>query len=306
MSLTTTGTLSPAMIVYHQRQILPNAQKFFIWGLFAQRGRIPRKNGKVAQFRRYSPLAPAQQLVEGVIPVGQSLSQTQVTVTRKPYADYIEFTDESVDLTIDEVMADGVELIGEQIGLTQDGEARDVLALSTSVRRIGDHLLRNGITESDVITVADLLSLHADLMARGVPTFPEFGGTYVFILDSYAKLALMNDDKFYNFITSNPVDPQRRAELNRLGTFLGFTFFETNNPIVFPGAGADGIDVRCSVALGRNAYGVSDWQDPQLIPKGFGSAGSADPVNQLATLGWKGAWATVILQDLFIERIEHA
>jgi N4-gp56 family major capsid protein len=165
--------------------------------------------------------------------------------------------------------------------------------------------LRNEITTDDELTVDDLLELHADLVARGVPAFPEFGGTYVFILDSYAKLSLMKDSKFFNFITSSTVDPQRRAELNRLGTFLGFTFFETNNPIIFAGAGYGGINVRCSVALGRNAYGISEWQDPKLIPKGLGSAGSADPVDQLATLGWKGAWATIVLQDLFIERIEH-
>lgn len=303
MSLTTTQTLSPAMITYHQRKILPRAQKYLVWAKLAQVGRVPKNNGKVVQFRRYSSLQPAQQLVEGVIPAGQSLSQTQITATRKPYGDYVEFTDESVELTIDEVMSDAVELIGEQIGLTQDTEARDVLALSTSVRRIGGHLLRSQITSADELTVDDLFELHADMTDRGVPKFED--GTYAFILDAYTKLSLMKDPKFSAFIMSAPTDPQRRAELNLLGIFAGFRFYESNNAIVFRGAGAQGIDVRCSVALGREAYGVTAWQDPTLIPKGFGSAGTADPINQLATVGWKGAWTTMILQDLFIERIEH-
>lgn len=306
MALTTTATLSPAMVTYHQRKILPRAEVHLKWTKFAQKGKIPKKNGKVVQFRRYAPLAPAQQLVEGVIPPGQAMSQTQVVATRKPYADFVEYTDEADDLTIDEIMSDAVEVIGEQVGLTQDNEARDVLALSTSVRRIGNHLLRNEITSADKLTVDDLTLLHADMVSRGVRGFPEYGGAYVFVLDPYAKRALMKDQDFYKFVTSAPSDPQRRAELNVLGTFMGFYFVETNNPIIFRGAGAAGIDVRCSVALGRDAYGISTWQDPKLIPKGFGSAGTADPVDQLATVGWKGAWVTVILEDLFLERIEHA
>lgn len=306
MALTTTTTVSPAMVTYHQRKILARAEKHLKWTMFAQKGRVPKKNGKVVQFRRYAPLAPAQQLVEGVIPAGQALSQTQVTATRKPYADFVEFTDESAELTIDEIMADAEELIGEQIGVTQDGEARDVLALSNSVRRIGGHLLRSEITGADTLTVDDLTLLHADFVSRGVRGFVEYGGAYVFILDPYAKRALMKDEDFYKFVTSAPVDPQRRAELNVLGTFMGFYFVETNNPIIFAGAGAGGINVRCSVALGRDAYGISTWQDPKLIPKGFGSAGTADPVDQIATVGWKGAWVTVILEDLFMERLEHA
>jgi N4-gp56 family major capsid protein len=42
------------------------------------------------------------------------------------------------------------------------------------------------------------------------------------------------------------------------------------------------------------------------IIKPLGSAGSADPLDQRATSGWKAITTTKILNDSWIVRIEHA
>ena len=44
-----------------------------------------------------------------------------------------------------------------------------------------------------------------------------------------------------------------------------------------------------------------------MIVKAPGSSGSADPLNQRGSIGWKvGFFAAAVLQDDFIVRIEHA
>lgn len=88
------------------------------------------------------------------------------------------------------------------------------------------------------------------------------------------------------------------------------TVADYNSQTVYPGsAGAAGVTLGSTLVLGQNAYGVVDIENgaaPQLIVKPAGSAGTADPLNQFSTIGWKvPAFATVILQQLFMIRIEH-
>jgi N4-gp56 family major capsid protein len=42
------------------------------------------------------------------------------------------------------------------------------------------------------------------------------------------------------------------------------------------------------------------------IVKPLGSAGTADPLEQRATSGWKATFVAKILNDAFLVRVEHA
>ena len=79
--------------------------------------------------------------------------------------------------------------------------------------------------------------------------------------------------------------------------------------IIYPGeAGACGVDVYATLVFGDNAYGTTALSDGGLehIVKQLGSAGSSDPLNQRATVGWKATKVTVRLVEAFMIRIETA
>ncbi|MBQ4091459.1 MAG: N4-gp56 family major capsid protein [Clostridia bacterium] len=79
--------------------------------------------------------------------------------------------------------------------------------------------------------------------------------------------------------------------------------------VIYPGeAGACGVDVYATLVFGENAYGTTSLQDGGLehIVKQLGSAGSSDPLNQRATVGWKATKVTVRLVEAFMIRIETA
>ena len=81
------------------------------------------------------------------------------------------------------------------------------------------------------------------------------------------------------------------------------------NTVIYPGeAGADGVDVYATLVFGENAYGTTTLADGGLehIVKQLGSAGSSDPLNQRATVGWKATKVTVRLVEAFMIRIETA
>lgn len=82
-----------------------------------------------------------------------------------------------------------------------------------------------------------------------------------------------------------------------------------SSDIMYPGeAGAKGRAVYSTLIVGKDAYGTTDVEGGGLefIVKQLGSAGTADPLNQRATTGWKATKTAKILTDTFILRIETA
>ena len=78
---------------------------------------------------------------------------------------------------------------------------------------------------------------------------------------------------------------------------------------IYPGeSGAEGRDVYSTLIIGANAYGVTEIDEGGLknIVKPLGSGGTADPLDQRATTGWKALTATKILVDEYLVRIESA
>ena len=92
----------------------------------------------------------------------------------------------------------------------------------------------------------------------------------------------------------------------------GITLSETPtsvsaNTVIYPGeAGAKGRDVYATLVFGDNAYGVTEIRGGGLqhIVKQLGSAGSADPLDQRASAGWKATRAAKRLVEEYMVRIE--
>ena len=83
----------------------------------------------------------------------------------------------------------------------------------------------------------------------------------------------------------------------------------SDKTIIYPGeAGAEGRDVYATLIMGDNAYGTTQLggEGLQHIVKQLGSAGTSDPLNQRATVGWKASKVTVRLVEAFMVRIETA
>lgn len=79
--------------------------------------------------------------------------------------------------------------------------------------------------------------------------------------------------------------------------------------MIFPGeAGAEGTDVYSTLFIGADAYGITEVEGGGLktIIKQLGSAGSGDPLDQRATVGWKAVKTAAILSQPFMVRVETA
>ena len=79
-----------------------------------------------------------------------------------------------------------------------------------------------------------------------------------------------------------------------------------DNAVIYPGeGGAEGMAVYGCLFIGKDAYGVVDLSEgTEVIVKPRGSGGTADPLDQRSSVGWKGVHAAAILYDEYMVRVE--
>ena len=79
-----------------------------------------------------------------------------------------------------------------------------------------------------------------------------------------------------------------------------------DNTVIYPGeGGAAGCAVYGTLFVGKDAFGVVDLSEgTEVIVKPRGSSGTADPLDQRSSVGWKGVHAAAILYDEYMVRVE--
>ena len=298
------GGLTPEMQTFYDKSLLKRLLPELVHAQFGQKRPIPKAGGKTINFRKFSTLAAATvALTEGATPAGNSLTVTAITATVGQYGDFVEISD-VLDLTaIDPILVETGRLLGEQSGLTLDTLVRDVINAGTTVQYANGKASRILTAAGDNLTVIEIRKAVRTLKRNKAR---KIDGNYVAIVEPGATYDLQSDPAW--------VDAQKYAGSKKIfsgeiGELYGVRFIETTEAKKFAGLGAAGIDIYSTLILGADAYGIIDVAGSgsvQNIVKPFGSAGTADPLNQRSTSGWKVVFTAKILEDLAILRIEHA
>ena len=241
-------------------------------------------------------------LTEGVTPDGKKLDWATVTATVSQYGDYVT-TSDMLDMTaIDNNITEAGRVLGDQAGISLDGVVREILNAGTNVQYgDGSKTSRSAITDTDVMTVAAVKRAVTTLKRMNAK---KINGDYVAIIHPDVAYDLMNDTKWEAVATYNP----KNLYAGEIGRLYGVRFVETSEAKIFEKAGASSIDVYSTLFLGADAYGTTsiDGGGLEMIVKPKGSAGSADPLNQRSTVGWKATKTACILTQAFMVRVETA
>lgn len=303
-SNTAGNDLSPEMKTFYSKYLIANAKAKLVHDQFGQKHPIPKNGGKTIEFRKFSPLAKAMTpLAEGVTPDGQALNVTAITATVAQYGGWMSLPDMLMLTAIDNNMVQATELIGGQMGDTLDTITREVLNGGTSVQYAeGQVTSRSLLTKDHKLTV--------DAVQRAVRFLKtqkaqKINGDYIGIIHPDTEYDLTHDPdwKDWHMYTT----PENMYE-GELGKIAGVRFVETTEAKIFAKAGKDAIDVYSTLILGANAYGITEITGggAETIIKQLGSSGTADPLNQRASVGWKAIKTAERLVEQFMVRIETA
>ena len=314
---TTGNDLSVEMKTYYSDYLIDLAEPELVHDQFGQKKPIPRNGGKTIEFRKYDSLPKAlTPLTEGVTPSGSKLNVTNLEATVAQYGDYVELSDVLLLTAIDNNLVQATQLLGSQAGRTLDTVTREVLAAGTNVLYAKGGASRAALiggsstaSENNICSVQDIKKAVRILKKMNTP---KINGWYVGIIHPDISFDLMNDPEWMY-----PHQYQDTANIynGEIGRIAGVRFVETTEAKIFANAAVDkssgsavssACDVYATLILGANAYGVTEVTGGGLqhIVKQLGSSGTADPLNQRATVGWKAIKTAEILVQQYMVRIE--
>ena len=303
LQTTTSEDLSAEMQTFYDLALIDEAGANLVHEQFGQKRPIPANGGKTIEFRKFASLPKAEQpLTEGVTPNGQSLTVSTVSATVKQYGDFITQTDMLELTAVDNTILESTKLLGRQAGATLDTVVRNVLHSVTNATycpKVVDGveteiLSRSDLTEGCQLTVDVVMQAVAKLRANNAPTI---NGKYVAIIHPYAAYDLMRDPEWVG--AHKYADPENLFE-GEIGEIAGVRFVQTTEAKIYPGG------IFGTLFLGADAYGITEVTGGglQIIVKQKGSAGTADPLDQRSSVGWKAIRTAKLLVDSYMIRVE--
>lgn len=297
------------MKTFYSDYIIDNAEAKLVHDQFAQKHPIPKNGGKTIEFRKLAPLPKAlTPITEGVTPDGKKMTWSKLEATIQQYGDYIELTDMLLLSAIDDNLVHATRILGVQAGETLDTITREVLNGGTNVQYAeGQVSARNALVGGKETGNHYLTVKAVQMAARFLKTqkAEKINGYYVAIAHPDVLFDLMRDPEW---ISASEYAGSTQIFEGEVGKIASVRFVETTEAKIFAGAGAEGRDVYSTLVLGADAYGTTEITGGGLqhIVKQLGSSGTADPLNQRATVGWKATKVSERLVESFMIRIETA
>ena len=296
----TLASVSAEAKTFYDKTLLARLVPALVFAKYGQKKSLKSRSGKTIEFRKFTSLDVASKLSEGVTPTGKNLAVTAITATVEQYGDFVEISDMLDLVGIDPVLVESAELLGEQAGLTIDNAVRDIVCAGTNVQYAGGKEDTSAITASDVMTADEVARAAATLKKGNVKRID--GKFYIGIVDPDIAYDLMKDPLWQDISKYSGGQAIMDGEIGKLH---GVRFVETTETLVKEGT----VNVHCAMIIGKDAYGIVDVNGsvkPENIVKAFGSAGTADPLDQRATSGWKALFTAKRLDENCMVRIECA
>lgn len=305
MALQTSSSsgLSDEMKTFYDRVLLERTTPKLLHGKWGTTKRIPKNSGKIIEWRKFDGLATAETpLVEGTLYNDlKDLNVTAITGTVAQYGNAIGFSDLVSTVSFDPILTETTKILAENAAETLDNLTRDLLVAGTTVKYAGANTQRSTIAHTDTITIVDIrkIALQMELnRARKID------GAWQVLTHPRVMYDIQGLDEWKEAQLYNRTN---RIFDGSVGELYGLRFWVTDNAKVFPQAGSSE-DVYTMLVFGQNAFGMVELagQNLETIYKPLGSAGTADPLNQQQTMGWKAMHGLKILHQAYMLRFECA
>lgn len=323
---TTYGDINQRTAGYAAADMLRHAEPFLVLSKMGMTKPMPKNKAEKIIFRRPIPLAPALvPVVEGVTPTSQKIKYEDVEVTLKQYGRPIEITDKVTELSEDPVMETATMLAGEQAGSTIEQVLYGVLKAGTNV------VYANGASRSAVNTPISLnkqravtrvlAAQKARKMSRMLKSGIEYGVSAV----EAAYIAVGHTDldsdirNLANFIPVAKYGSGTKLFDQEIGSVEQVRYVLSPDLAPFKDAGGakgsmvstsgTSADVYPILFFGQDAFAQVPLKGEEAITPMVlqpGKPSKSDPMGQRGYVSWKTWYAAVILNDLWMCRLEVA
>lgn len=270
-------------------------------GAAAQVATIRRDIGaKSISLPKYEQLSLATTPLDEVEDVtSEAMSDSAVIITPQEYGNVVTTTKLANLQTGGMADRAAARLVGINAGRTQNKLATLAMDASSNILRAGAHAATIDITASDTVD-GSLMGLAYNKLAReNVPGLA--GGDYFFIAHDDVIQSIREQSSANSWIDAHKYAMPEALLSNEVGMYKGFRVVRDNLSTIQSGAGAGGIDVYNSYAVGFNALGVAVSQDVEMR-----ATGPFDKLSRFVNMGWHACWNFKIVESQALVLIESA
>ena len=323
----TDANVSQRTNTYAERQMLKHAGPVVILDKWGQSRPMPKNKGVNVKYRRPRVFTAATTpLQEGVTPTSTQFGYEDVEATLRQYGQVVEVTDVIEDTHEDPVLNDATVQAGENIG-------RTVEALTYGVLRAGTNVFyANGTARTDVNTPISLNKIRAVIRALKAQKAMK----HTQILDGSVNFATKPIEASYvavhhtdleadirnlaGFTPTAQYGSRKVVSPYEIGSVEDVRFicspdlepFQAGGSTTLNGMVADDattVDVYPVLFFGKDAYGIVPLRgmgavEPSILRPGVKS--KSDPLGQRGYVGWKTWHTAVILNQVWMARLEVA
>lgn len=269
-----------------------------------QKKSMPKNGGTVVKFNRWTnPTANTTALGDGVSPDGLTLTSSTLSATLAQYGQFVATSDELSDIAINNTMEDASDLLSYAASLSMDTLCRNELDANGTQKYAdwaNNSSKANVESGTDKMRSDELKYVLKAMRVANVPTFAD--GLYRGIVHPYMEFDLLSETAASTFVVlaSNFIGGAKDiAEMGNIGQAFGIKLLRSTN------IRADAVSTNTygNIFMGKDAFGVIDIQNAGLktIVKPLGSAGTEDPLNQRATVGYKFWMVAKVLEALRVQ-----
>ena len=274
---------------------------FAKWG---SKVNVPMNSGTGVRFFKKHHLETVKDpLTEGLTPNPSKFTITSFQAEIEQYGDWIMFTDVATQTAIHRLMKEVRQPQAYQSAKTKDLLVRDELlqgaqAAYASKADGSEVESLSALDGTCKLTVEEIRKMANRFKANDIE--PAIDGDYVAIVHPDVMTDLRRDPEWKEWNKAENADKFENGEVGRVE---GVRFVETSIAAITKESDeAGGLGVYHCLFFGADAYSVLDLdgQGVKVIVKTPGSAGTADPLDQRCSVGWKLWNGAAVKDDLAI------
>lgn len=316
--------LAPEIQQAYDRRLLQRFRTSTVFNKFGRQQSIPKGGGINMSFRRMEiirPVAVASTtwpadavytnatgavLTEGTFLVPAIVaSWAQVTATVRQYGIAAYISDLDIEQALDPQLSEYVENFGEAMTELLDLVTRDVLVSATTLQYANGRANASSVISGDFLNLQELRKAKRTLKENNAK--PVEDGKFVVLAHPDTVYDLEGDSNITNLWQYGGAGAKQSQifDVTFKDLPMGFRLYESS---IVPISQASGYgDIYNTWVLGQEAYGTVklDAMPAKVITHLPGTSGVSDPLDQVATVGFKCNFAAVRLNESNMVLIKH-
>lgn len=290
--------------VYNVRKTLEFAKPKLVFPQFGAPDLVMKRKGQTASWLKFTKLAiPSSVLPDVPTFSAETVSDATVSATLQFWGNGVQLAEALEQTSFLDLPEEYKKLLGQNAGETINQKVRDILVGGTSTNYANSKASREAVVTADTIDLDDILNTVESLEVQDAPMI---GDEYVAIISPYVKTRLMKDSAFRE--ATRYLAKDNSIFTGEIANIDGVRFVRTSTApsVANSGSNSDVANLEQTIILGDGAYGIARLMpgdfDVVITPPG----GHGDEYKVKTAMTWKVYMRAVILQQLFMRRLESA